>query len=278
MKQEDRKKYSAQEAKLLDQLEKLFSDWRNAAEEPDGFWFVPDGFYPNYLSQNPKILYIARDSYDLYGDVDAFGEKTYIEKFLRQYLLGRVDDGGNPNGKSINSAKFHKMLIQVAYGILHECSWNQSADNPSKPWVPSASEICDGGKIFEKVSFAFMNLCKWSHESDDAGINAAWDAISEFVEKSVTGGTNYILEEISLLSPDIIITMNLGPERIAHFSQGKAKLIDDKNPNCYVYQLETNKGSIALFDTWHFSSSKDEKTEIYNPLAKQIDAYWRNKK
>ena len=267
MKKECLKKYTANEVKLLKQLDTLFNGWKKVAKAPeDGFWFVPDGFYPNYFSQNPKILYIARDPYDLYGD--------YIEKFLPQYL-----DGRSTNGKSINSVKFHKMLIQVAYGILHECSWNQSADNPSKPWVPCASEICgDDRKIFEKVSFAFMNLCKWSHESSNDGTKADWNAIGEFVEKSVTGGKNYILEEISLLSPDIIITMNLGPELIECFSQGKAKLIDKKDQNCYVYQLETEKGPIALFDPWHFSSLKNEETEIYNPLVKQIDAYWRNKK
>ena len=161
------------------------------------------------------------------------------------------------------------MLIKVAYGILHECNWTQ---------IPPASEICDGGKIFDKASFAFMNLCKWSHESNDVGTKADGQAISDFVRASISGGTNYILEEISLLSPDIIITMNLGCELIEQFSEKKAKLIYPDNPNCYVYRLETEKGSIALFDTWHFSSSKKEETEIYNPLAKLIDAYWRIKK
>lgn len=199
-----------------------------AAEAPSGFWFIPDGFYPNYLRQNPRILFIGRDAHDLYGEDDENGEMTYIEKFLPLYLSGRMGD----TKRSINGAKFHKLLIEVAYGIIHECSWNISEGNPSKPHVPFASDICgEDEKVFDRVSFAFMDLCKWSHDSGDGSANGTgvvWDAVDAFIDHSAKGNRNFILEELSLLSPDIVISMNLGQELISRFSTGKFRLVDDK--------------------------------------------------
>ena len=274
MKEEHKKLYSRDEVKLLGELDALFEEWRKTVGDKEDSWFIPDGFYPKYLVQKPKILFMGRDAYDLFGEEDASGDATYIEKFLPQYLTGRI----GPNGKNINGVKFHKMLIQVAYGILHECNWNQSAEAPGKPSVPYAFDICDGGRIFEQVSFAFMNLCKWSHDSwkeSSPGTNAAWNDIDLFVEKSTTGGRNFIMDEIAMLAPDIIISMNFGLDRITTLSGGAAKLVDSSNPDCYVYQLETQQGTTVLFDSWHFSGRKSEEFRIYNPLCEQIDAYWR---
>lgn len=265
MKSEYRKLYSLEEQKLLDKLGKLFTEWRKAIGNGRG-WFVSDGFYPKYLSQKPKILYMGRDAYNLYDD--------YIEQFLPQYLTGRMGDAG----KSIDGVRFHKMLIQVAYGILHGCSWNESDEEPMRPVVPPASEICEGGRIFDQVSFAFMNLCKRTHEAEsveetNADWKADWKLIREFVEKSTTGSRNFIMEEISLRAPDIIITMNFGPNRIKQFSGGAARLIGDDNPDCYVYRLETPRGTSMIFDPWHFSARKSEELSIYNPLTKEIARY-----
>ena len=261
--------YSAEEQLLLQQLKKLFESWkREVGDRHDGYWFVPDGFYPRYFSQKPRILYMARDAYDLYGDDDESDEKTYIEKFLRQYLAGRMDDGQHMDGRCINRVKFHKMLIQVAYGIVHGCLWSQ---------LPYASEICADGTVFNRVSFAFMNLCKWSHESDDeskSGTGADWVAINEFVAKSLTTETNFFLEEIRLLRPDIIISMNLGPEMIGRVFGEKVTQIDNKNPNCYAYSLKVEKklSPIFVLDSWHFSSrNKSEQTEVYEPLLKVLE-------
>lgn len=262
--------YSTTEKQLLRQLDKLFKRWeRTVGDGPDsGYWFIPDGFYPGYFSQKPKILYMARDAYDLYGIDDKRGERTYIEKFLRQYLAGRMDDGKHVDGICINRVKFHKMLMQVAYGIVHSCRWNQ---------IPYASEICADGNVFDHVSFAFMNLCKWSHESDDkskSGTGADWTAINEFVEKSLTTETNFFIDEIRLLRPDIIISMNLGPGIIKKVFGEKVTRIDNTNPNCYAYCLEVakNLAPILVLDPWHFSArNKDEQTEIYEPLLTVLE-------
>lgn len=268
MKDTDGKTYSPEELKLRETLLALLEEWWKQVGDPkegDGC-FVYDGFYPNYLAQKPKILFLGRDAYDIWED-------NYIDKFLPHYLSGQWN---SQTGESINSAKFHKMLIEVAYGILHECSWNKSAEEPEKESVPYASEICESGRIFEQVSFAFMNLCKWSHWSGEGcGVYADWNAIGEFVEKSMAGGRNFIMEEIALLAPDIIITMNFQEDVIKKFTGGSAILVDATNPDCFVYRLELPHGTAMLFDSWHFASTKSEEYCIYNPLFEQIDRYWR---
>ena len=265
MKSKYLKMFSDEERELKGKLDVLFREWKKSVGEPSEpipLWFIPDGFYPNYLSQKIRILYIGRDAYDLYGTDDENGEKTYIEKFIRQYVSGVMY-----NTKGINRVKFHKMLIRVAYGLIHGCSWDK---------VPYASNICDGGKIFEQESFAFMNLCKWSHGSYDENNsntrwNADWDAINRFVEQSVTKKRNFILEEIDLLKPDVIITMNFGPELIQRFSGSANVECLEETGDRFAYSLTTPVRKYLILDPWHFSSiNKSENINIYTPLLKML--------
>ena len=259
--------FSNEEKRLKSKIDALCNEWKTVVGEPCDprpLWFIPDGFYPNYLSQKVRILYIGRDAYDLYGSDDLCAEKTYIEKFIRQYVSGIMD-----NGKNVNRFKFHKMLIKVAYGLINGCSWSD---------VPCASEICDNGKIFEKTSFAFMNLCKWSHESDGDGPGCAadWDTINRFIGLSVTKRRNFILEEIELLSPDVIITMNFGPRLIQQFS-GVAEPCD-KHEDCFVYSLTMAKSEVLILDPWHFSATKkSECKNIYAPLLQMLKKHLTDK-
>lgn len=260
------KMFSDEERQLKGKLDVLFKEWKKSVGEPENCWFVPDGFYPNYLSQRPRILYIGRDSYCLYGTDDENGEKTYIEKFIRQYVEGVMD-----KGRSIDRIKFHKMLIKVAYGLIHERTWRK---------IPHASEICAGGRVFEKMSFAFMNLCKWSHDwsneksgDDSTGWAADWGSINRFVDLSVTEKRNFIFEEIGLLEPDVIIAMNFGKERIQQlFDVGEPI---EKRADCYVYPLTISKKCLLL-DPWHFSATnKSEDKNIYAPLSRMSKKYKR---
>lgn len=276
------KLYSKTEQERMKALDKLFRDWKKVVGDPTWYWFIPDGFYPKYLSQTTRILYIARDSYDLYGDEDENGERTYIEKFIRQYLAGRMDNNGNSNSVNINRNKFHKMLIQVAYGLINDFPW--SANNPKAKQVLSASEICEGGKVFERATFAFMNLCKWSHENgeeadknkneNNKGWKTDWTAVKEFVEKSATKTRNFFLEEINLLDPNIIITLNLRPNLIAQWTGHLAKRVEI-DENCCVYRLSSGDKERMIFDSWHFSTTrKSEERDIYNPLLKMTRKWY----
>ena len=263
MKAEYLKLYSKAEQTRLRALDALFTKWEKTVGDRKGCWFVPDGFYPHYFLKKTRILYMGRDAYDLYGKEDVYGETTYIEKFIRQYLAGKMDSAKGPNTVGINRVKFHKMLIQVAFGLLHDCPW--MATTPDELYVPYASEICENEQVFDDAPFAFMNLCKWSHESTE-GTHANWDAISEFVDKSATQKRNFYLEEIEILNPDIIITLNFGPDLIARWTGNAAKCVDSTNENCFVYRLACGKKEYMIFDSWHFSARKSEERAIYNPL------------
>ena len=53
MKSKYLKMFSDEERQLKGKLDTLCKEWKKAVGEPQDLWFVPDGFYPNYLSQNP---------------------------------------------------------------------------------------------------------------------------------------------------------------------------------------------------------------------------------
>lgn len=263
MKAEYLKLYSKTEQAKLHALEALFTKWEKMVGDREGYWFVPDGFYPRYFAQKTKILYIGRDAYNVY--------ESYITQFMQQYLTGRMGD----NGVNINRVKFHKMLIKVAYGLIHDCPWRATKAHPEQ--IPSAFEICQDGKVFERATFAFMNLCKWTHEhvkeggKDEKEKGTGWgvdrEAVDEFVNKSVTQKRNFFLEEIELLDPDIIITLHHMPNLIARWTGNLAKRVAT-NGNCCVYRLSNGKHERMIFDPWHFSSWKSEERDIYNPLWK----------
>ena len=112
------KLYSQEEISLIKKLNTLFCEWNEALAEyrkdnkdfNDYKEIVPDGFYPNYLSQKPKILFLGRESYTIEG-------RNYIDLFIDDYLVGKT---GENQSKSINSAAFHRRVIQVAYGLINE--------------------------------------------------------------------------------------------------------------------------------------------------------------
>lgn len=158
MKEEIKRFYSQKEQKLLKKLDELFVIWEKRFEGENG-WFIRDGFYPGYLGARKKILFIARDCYDIY-------DGCYISNFIPQYTSGLMN-GPNGSKKNINLVRFHKLLIQVAYGIL-------KGDKAPLSWsdIPYARDICETGQIFHDVSFAFMELGKLSHDSESAGTGA----------------------------------------------------------------------------------------------------------
>lgn len=116
-----------------------------------------------------------------------------------------------------------------------------------------------------------MNLCKWSHESGEYGTEwaADWKTIDKFVELSVANKRNFILEEIGLLEPDVIITMNFGVERIQRLFSVSSPV--EECDDCYVYSLARPLGKCLVLDSWHFSSrNKSEDKNVYEPLRRMI--------
>ena len=249
--------YTLSERNLLVKLRVLFEEWDNEYKEyrkgkrelQNYEMIVPDGFYPNYLSQKPKILFIGRESYTIEG-------YNYIDLFIDHYLAGRT---GCNNCQAINRDKFHKLLIQVAYGLIYGKDWDET---------PCAGDICCDGKIFEKISFAFMNLSKLSNnlERQDT-TNTNWSIFNHAVNMSINCGRNFILDEIELLDPDLIITMNLERNRLTKVF---GEMLEFENNDWWKYKVKfpgKNKCCL-LIDSWHFSSTKKDKEEIHNPILK----------
>ena len=260
-------RYAKEERDLLRRLDKLFVEWQRQWDG-DTRWFVWDGFYPGYLNASKKILFLGRDSYDIYNVYDSpIPHCSYILDFIPRYQNGCMDDG-----KSINQVKFHKLLLQVAYGLLHKSfpiEWQDVLD---------AKSICDTGRIFNEVSFSFMNLGKLSHEScEPCGVNADWGKIDLSVNFS-TRGRNFIKEEVELLDPDLIIAMNLNENPLgrdyykAAFGSNIVKLnLDIKD--CCLYDVTLSDAKhVPLLDCWHFSSRKNEESYIYRPIVDVLHA------
>lgn len=249
--------YTSSEHDLLIKLGALFEEWNNVYKEyqkgkselQNYEMIVPDGFYPNYLFQKPKILFIGRESYTIEGC-------NYIDLFIDHYLAGRT---GYNNCKPINKDKFHKLLIQVAYGLIYGKDWDNT---------PYAADICHKGNIFEKVSFAFMNLSKLSNNLDGQNTtNTNWSLFDHAVNMSLNCGRNFILDEIKLLDPDLIITMNLGRHRLKKVF-GKMLEFEDNDWRKYKVKFPEKDKKCLLIDSWHFSSTKKDKEEIHDPILK----------
>ena len=263
----DKKKldlYSQEEKDLLKQLDELFKKWNEAYRKScpeiikENETIVPDGFYPGYLSCYPKILFLGRESYSLQG-------YSYIDLFIDNYSAGQYragqDDAGEDIIKSINQYKFHKMLIKVSHGIINNQTWDE---------VPAASEICKEKKIFSKTSFAFMNVSKLSNGDGIETTNTDWDLVNE----SISFSNGYILEEIKILNPDLIIAMNLGRGILTKIF---GECLEYKENNYWEYKIHLpDKRECLLIDNWHFSSSKKEKDCIYDPMKESWDNFRNN--
>ena len=187
--------YSSKERKLLMKLNPLFRSWHETfrkAEDPSGMIIRDfsaddmcfDGFYPGYLKQRVKTLFVGKESRGISG-------YNYLELLYKAIKVGRIGT------KSLNRSEFHRRILYIAYYLqTGECDYSE---------IPYAQEL---SLLFgtEKLSFAFMNLSKFSNE------NVAYQADYELIGKAVdlsTKDRNYIQEEISILAPDLILTMNL---------------------------------------------------------------------
>ncbi|MBR1965110.1 MAG: hypothetical protein IKA22_00705 [Lentisphaeria bacterium] len=260
------KLYSQEEISLIEKLNTLFCKWNEALAEyrkdnkdfaenyPNDYKeIVPDGFYPKYLSQKLKILFLGRESYTIEG-------RNYIDLFIDDYLVGKT---GKNHSKSINSRAFHRRLIQVAYGLLNGKNWDTT---------PYAKEICTNKGIFEKVSFAFMNLSKLSNNlCDSETTNTNWALVNASLDISLNYCKNFILEEVKLLDPDVIVCMYWGKDIIERiFGKGSLKGDSEKD---FAYNLNINGRDRLFLHSWHFSSSKKEKECIHDPIVEAFRTF-----
>ena len=234
------------------ELDRLFDAWNNRWEEyrqthPDAHGvsydtdIIPDGFFPGYLQQKKKILFIGREIADFGGN--------YIDVFTDQIRKGKAN-------------RFHRRMLLIACGLLHKLDWIK---------IPGLAELRKGDKIFHEFSFAFMNLTKISNDSGSKKTD--WKLMKTSIEMSVSGDRNFILEEISCLDPDVIITMNLSENGMLQEAFGdRLTHLKSKDFPClaqYLLSVKPDK-RILLLDSYHYSnpriSNHDEGDMLYTPV------------
>ncbi len=239
------------EQSKLDDLNRLFIDWKNEMERVDeqhpdlpnlANGMVFEGFYPHYFSSRKKVLIVGREARDLEGH----NYLDVLHKCYREELM---------IGEShLNQSRFHSMMIYLAHELQR---------GEMRKWddVPMASDLTGQFAVEYGFSFAFMNLSKVSNDTTDWGSH--WGVIDHFLKTS-TQSRNFLAEQINILQPDLIITMNL-EHRLDFLGE-----VGDMQWSTDVtrWEYRSTERPIPLFDTWHFASpSKSPESRIYEPLA-----------
>ncbi len=239
----------------LKDSEALMRDWQahfdaaamaQGKQAPVGMTF--DGFYPWYFTQNPKILFIARESRGLTG-------LNYLECLLPAYRTEKRLGGKTHLNKSL----FHSRLLRIAYGLTRGVEdWKA---------IPLATKIGDSFGAEGGTSFAFMNISKLSNENAHWG--ADYNAIN-FSHSLSTQSRNFTQEQIALLEPDIVITMGLGGKL---WSLGDLQLLRQAY-GAKVYRLNTRGHSSLLLETFHFAAWRKRcARDFYQPIWKAVQDF-----
>lgn len=234
----------------LKKLNTLFTQWYESAKEKvfhddkGSKDIVFDGFYPFFSKQKIKVLFIGRESLGLTGD-------HYLDTLHWLYKSG--EEIGD---KQLNQSQFHALKLKISYGLNNDfCPWEE---------IPSAQSISQSFAEEDGISFAFMNLSKLSNDSADWQAN--WNLIDSFTEAYKENDINFFNREISIINPDVIITMNL-EGRLSNL--GELEVIEyDNDVSCYSLNCDNKK--VLLMDTYHFSAIKSHKDTFYDPIIKHF--------
>lgn len=248
---------SEDEVELKARLDNLFQVWRakigacTELSQKIKNTFVTDGFYPGYLNQKVKVLFVGRESLSIDGD--------FIECLYWAYRSGYV------GGKHINRYQMQSLQFYMVYGFNNAF--------PDYCDVPSAYDLARVIGDDNALSFAFINVSKFSNWSED------WKLDYGLVMKSLSQsqGTPYLSQQIELLNPDVICSMNvLG---MAGNQIGKYNYV--RELSCHdvsVHDYFLPQGRvIPLLDMWHFSATrKSPRTHYYTPVAEHYKQ-WRER-
>lgn len=101
----------------------------------------------------------------------------------------------------MNCLAFHRRIFKVTYGLI---TYGLINEIPIFKSVPKASILAKDFATEQGISFAFMELSKFSNPSDEDS-SSNWYNINQSIKSSTKNGHNYIRDEVELLSPDIII-------------------------------------------------------------------------
>ena len=248
------------EIEKRERIVSLMQEWA-AAVRPQSF--TPDGFYPYYWSQPIRVLAIGRESRGLTN-------RDYIDCVLTDgYWISRI------GGKHINSHILHKRLMYVVYGILKGF--------PAFSSLPTAAEIGLSVGRKDGISFAWMNISKISNESGDYRTN--YGNLDRSYSASTSGTRNFLADEVLLLSPDVIVSMNVGQLLMAALKD-VAEIIPVSKASCWlkgVYDISfktTDKKKTILIDSYHFAAhdtqhikGMNDKDSFYDPICAAVKGF-----
>lgn len=245
--------YPENEIDKLHALESLFVAWhqhflccRSRLSKHSADDMVCDGFYPYYFEQPRRILFIGREARDISGF-------NYIELLYSAYKKTKMI-----GTQALNASRFHSRMFYLTYGIMNNFpEWRD---------IPYASVIADTFAESGGLSFAFMNISKFSN--DGSNWQSDWDVINVSHDVSASGaGRNFLQEEIALLEPHVVVTMNLGAKIE---SLGSLSPISDGSlPR--AFWLDTIGNRSLLVDAWHFSAPrKRDIPDYYEPIKGMV--------
>jgi hypothetical protein len=165
----------------------------------------------------------------------------------------------NPQG--IGTEAVLRRMLFLAYGIQNDGTIPFENIDPKK--------LCALAATAMGFSFAFMELSKYSNENDD-GAAADTELMAAFFEHSDLQNRNFIQEELSLLDPNIVITMNLWDGKIdagvLRLALGDVPFIDCPHPGAARRTSSINGSRVPLIDLYHFSARKSDSEDFYKPV------------
>lgn len=241
------------------QLNELFGDWGIQISKSDDIlfrddgkkypakeYFVKDGFYPGYFSENhTKVLFIGRETRGT-ASFDKSKDRILCD-------LGYIFS-------TANQMPFLRRIFYMYYAILTEGKY--------KFWeIPYPDEMVKN----KQYGFAFMNISKYSNDSEISAA-ADYDLINRFLADSNLTKRNFIREEIELLDPDIIITANLWETKInpdyleVVFPTNAFSEIKRYEDQAILYNFQFNQKEIQFIDTYHFSAIGSDEKKFYEPI------------
>jgi hypothetical protein len=249
--------YPPDEALKKSRLDQLMGDWKKRISPhqvlfrddgkmyPAESFFASDGFLPYYFHQRCRVLFIARETRYIAG-------QDNIEVILKKCKE-------NPQG--IGAEPVLRRMLLIAYGVQHDGAI--SFENID------LGQLCALAATERGFSFAFMEMSKYSNECDDGGA-ADTELMSSFFEHSDLQRRNFIQEELSLLDPDLVITMNLWNGKIdagiLRLALGDVPFIDCPHPSAARRIIAVNGKRVPVIDLYHFSARKNDNEDFYKPV------------
>ena len=243
-----KKLYPQDEVDLNKEINKLMKKWHDAANDDS---FCSDGFFPYYTHQKHKVLVVGREARGLAGF-------DYINEVLPSVQKNILAD------RHINRSAFFRRLMYIVYGIQHDFPdfWNE---------LKPADEIAPTFGTAEGVSCAFMNISKSSNERIKSW-TSDWESISKSTKTAVEN--DFIRKEVSILAPEIIITLNIEGALKYMVDAGSLEIIESIGGDLDIFTATVNGKKCHIFNTWHFAApGKKDLDSFYAPIQ---EAYRRH--